>query len=94
MKYVISISLFFFIIIISSISSLLSYKYLFFKYRDEKIITNSSKLVSNTSIAFYTIAGYNQKIEPDLRGNFWEFQLKNYEGKYKNIRTRFNRFCR
>jgi hypothetical protein len=38
---------------------------------------------TNTSIAFYTIAGASQKgVNPDLRGAFWEFQLPFFGGKY------------
>ncbi|OHT01203.1 hypothetical protein TRFO_32028 [Tritrichomonas foetus] len=38
---------------------------------------------SNTSIAFYIIAGASQsKLEPDLRAIFWEPQLKNYKFNY------------
>jgi len=37
---------------------------------------------SNTSIVFYTIAGVKQQLKPDLRGKFWEFQLKSFTGKY------------
>ena len=31
-----------------------------------------------TSAAFYSLIGYSQKITPDLRGNFWEWQLPDY----------------
>ncbi|KAK8886860.1 hypothetical protein M9Y10_037893 [Tritrichomonas musculus] len=37
-------------------------------------------ITSNTSIAFYVIAGASQKgLDPDLRGTFWEPQLKYYK---------------
>jgi hypothetical protein len=38
---------------------------------------------SNTSISFYTICGASQKITTaDLRGRFWEWQLKYFTGNY------------
>ncbi|OHT16017.1 hypothetical protein TRFO_13500 [Tritrichomonas foetus] len=38
---------------------------------------------SNTSIAFYIIAGASQsKLDPDLRGIFWEHQLKDFDFNY------------
>jgi hypothetical protein len=37
---------------------------------------------TNTSIAFYTICGASQNIKgADLRGNFWEWQLKYFTGQ-------------
>ena len=38
---------------------------------------------TDTSIAFYTIAGASQKnLGVDWRGKFWEFQLKRFTGNY------------
>jgi hypothetical protein len=38
---------------------------------------------TNTSIAFYIIAGASQTgLDPDLRGKFWEFQLESFTGDY------------
>jgi hypothetical protein len=39
-------------------------------------------IITNTSIAFYVIAGASQKaLTPDLRGKFWEFQLESFTGQ-------------
>lgn len=35
-----------------------------------------------TSIAFYIVLGANHKVEPDLRGKFWEFQLPDFKHDY------------
>jgi hypothetical protein len=40
-------------------------------------------IITNTSIAFYVIAGASQtNLNPDLRGRFWEFQLSSFTGNY------------
>lgn len=45
--------------------------------------SNENIVYSNTSIAFYVIAGASQKgLDPDLRGKFWEPQLKYYKFKH------------
>jgi hypothetical protein len=36
----------------------------------------------STSIAFYELIGARQNITPDLRGNFWEWQLPSFPGDY------------
>lgn len=41
------------------------------------------RIETDTSIAFYTIAGASQKnLGVDWRGKFWEFQLKSFGGNY------------
>ena len=63
--------------------------YLFLKYNGENtnIFFEQNREIqvinSTTSIVFYTIAGHNQSIFPDLRGRFWEFQLKFFKGDFK-----------
>lgn len=44
----------------------------------------AQKIISETSIAFYTIVGASQDLkgQADLRGKFWEFQLNDFTGKY------------
>lgn len=48
----------------------------------EATLINKGKEEFRTSIAFYTIFGYDQKFPPgqDLRGKYWEFQIKDYSG--------------
>ncbi|EAY07270.1 hypothetical protein TVAG_240710 [Trichomonas vaginalis G3] len=48
----------------------------------EAWLNNNGKEEFRTSISFYNIVGNDQKFPPgqDLRGKFWEFQIKDYSG--------------
>ena len=61
--------------------SLIILKY-FLKIDFNNITISNPLIQSNSSIVFYIIAGKKQKLNPDLRGKFWEFQLNSFTGKY------------
>ena len=88
-KYILLFLLIDFIVSILSLSGLYIYQ---LKHPQKQITIlnkvfkteeNNNVIEVNTSIAFYVIAGASQKkLDPDLRGVFWEPQLKNYKFNY------------
>ena len=40
----------------------------------------------NSSITIYTILGFNQTFNPDIRGHFWEPQIEKLPPEYRNVK--------
>ena len=87
-RKVIFLSVIFLVCILSSLATVVAFSFMsafgdinsnaLLNIKYQKIPT----INSSTSIAFYTIVGMNQTLDPDLRGRFWEFQLKAFTGEY------------